>query len=117
MAAELIAKTTTGLTLQIVPEESASYDGVGEILPMSTNHLNICKFDSNTNDGYKVVKAKILQLVVGKTFVDKYKPVSFRHPSNPGRHELTDYLDRMLLMCLITMAILLILLLEEIWKS
>ena len=45
----------------IVNEEDASYPGVGEILPMQANHLDICKFDDAEDDGYKQVRAKIKQ--------------------------------------------------------
>ncbi|KAF2745768.1 hypothetical protein M011DRAFT_478561 [Sporormia fimetaria CBS 119925] len=45
----------------IVKEEDASYPGVGEILPMRANHLDICKFDDAEDDGYKQVRAKIKQ--------------------------------------------------------
>lgn len=45
----------------VVKEEDASYPGVGEILPMRANHLDICKFDDAEDDGYKQVKAKIKQ--------------------------------------------------------
>jgi hypothetical protein len=45
----------------VVKEEDASYPGVGEILPMQANHLDICKFDDAEDDGYKQVRAKIKQ--------------------------------------------------------
>ena len=45
----------------VVNEEAASYPGVGEILPMQANHLDICKFDDAEDDGYKQVRAKIKQ--------------------------------------------------------
>ncbi|KAF2682822.1 hypothetical protein K458DRAFT_341710 [Lentithecium fluviatile CBS 122367] len=45
----------------VVKEEDASYPGVGEILPMQANHLDICKFDDPEDDGYKQVRAKIKQ--------------------------------------------------------
>ncbi|PVH92332.1 hypothetical protein DM02DRAFT_605500 [Periconia macrospinosa] len=45
----------------VVKEEDASYPGVGEILPMRANHLDICKFDDAEDDGYKQVRAKIKQ--------------------------------------------------------
>ncbi|KAF2741651.1 hypothetical protein M011DRAFT_491174 [Sporormia fimetaria CBS 119925] len=45
----------------IIKEEDASYPGVGEILPMQANHLDICKFDDKEDDGYKQVRAKIKQ--------------------------------------------------------
>ncbi|EXK76441.1 hypothetical protein FOQG_18819 [Fusarium oxysporum f. sp. raphani 54005] len=50
-------KTTYGVW--IVKEENAAYPGVGEILPMQANHIDICKFDDVEDDGYKKVKAKI----------------------------------------------------------
>jgi hypothetical protein len=62
--------SATSLTLsKIVDEDSATYPGVGEILPIRANHLEICKFDSADDDGYKVVKGKILELIKGKTIV------------------------------------------------
>lgn len=48
----------------VVKEEDASYPGVGEILPMQANHLDICKFDDAEDDGYKQVRAKIKQAMV-----------------------------------------------------
>lgn len=42
-------------------EEDASYPGVGEVVPMHANHLDICKFDDPEDDGYKQVRAKIKQ--------------------------------------------------------
>ncbi|PVH91624.1 hypothetical protein DM02DRAFT_545460 [Periconia macrospinosa] len=45
----------------VVNEEDASYPGVGEILPMQANHLDMCKFDDAEDDGYKQVRAKIKQ--------------------------------------------------------
>ena len=51
-------------------EDSASYPGVGEIIPMRTNHLDICKFLSEDDENYKVVKGKILELIQGKTLVE-----------------------------------------------
>ena len=45
----------------VVKEEDASYPGVGEILPIRANHLDICKFDDAEDDGYKQVRAKINQ--------------------------------------------------------
>ncbi|KAJ9646980.1 hypothetical protein H2199_001966 [Coniosporium tulheliwenetii] len=47
----------------VVKEEDASYPGVGEILPMQANHLDICKFDDPEDDGYKQVRAKIKQVM------------------------------------------------------
>ena len=45
----------------IVNEDDASYPGVGEIIPMRANHLDICKFDDVEDDGYQLVKGKIKQ--------------------------------------------------------
>ena len=45
----------------MVKEEDASYPGVGEVLPMQANHLDICKFDDPEDNGYKQVRAKIKQ--------------------------------------------------------
>lgn len=59
------------LGVRIVPESSASYPGVGEILPMRTNHIDICKFETSNDDGYKVVKSKIMELMQGKTKVQE----------------------------------------------
>ncbi|KAF4461031.1 NAD(P)-binding [Fusarium albosuccineum] len=50
---------------RIVEQRSASYPGIGEILPIRGNHISICKFDSRDDDGYKSVKAKILQIIRG----------------------------------------------------
>jgi hypothetical protein len=36
---------------------------------MRTNHLDICKFDSADDDGYKVVKDKVLALIKGETVI------------------------------------------------
>jgi hypothetical protein len=47
----------------VVKEEDASYPGVGEIVPMQANHLDICKFDDQEDDGYKKVRAKIKQAI------------------------------------------------------
>lgn len=52
---------------KVVSEDSASYPGVGEILPMRTNHLDICKFDSAQDEHYMVVRDKILALIKGET--------------------------------------------------
>jgi len=49
----------------VVEEKSASYPGIGETIPIRCNHLDICKFGSNNDDGYKVVKAKIIEIVRG----------------------------------------------------
>lgn len=45
----------------VIKEEDASYPGVGEILPMQANHIDICKFDDAEDNGYKQVRAKIKQ--------------------------------------------------------
>lgn len=45
----------------VVNKDAASYPGVGEILPMRANHLDICKFDDAEDDGYKQVRVKIKQ--------------------------------------------------------
>lgn len=45
----------------VVREEDASYPRVGEIVPITENHLGICKFDDENDDGYKQVRAKIKQ--------------------------------------------------------
>jgi hypothetical protein len=36
---------------------------------MRTNHLDICKFTSDDDENYKVVKAKVLELILGKTTI------------------------------------------------
>ncbi|KAJ3547444.1 hypothetical protein NM208_g1506 [Fusarium decemcellulare] len=51
---------------RIVEQRSASYPGIGEILPIRGHHISICKFDSRDDDGYKAVKAKILQMIRGE---------------------------------------------------
>ncbi|KAF4998944.1 hypothetical protein FDECE_11658 [Fusarium decemcellulare] len=50
---------------RIVEQRSASYPGIREILPIQGNHISICKFDSRDDDGYKAVKANILQIIRG----------------------------------------------------
>jgi len=66
--------------IKVLAEDSASYPELGEILPMRTDHLDICKFDSAEDDNYKIVKDKILALIKGETVIqDK----SVRIP--PGR--------------------------------
>lgn len=47
----------------VVNKEDASCPGVGEILPIKANHLDICKFDDAEDDGYKQVRAKIKQAI------------------------------------------------------
>ncbi|KAF2011215.1 hypothetical protein BU24DRAFT_397585 [Aaosphaeria arxii CBS 175.79] len=47
----------------IVKEEDASYPGVGEILPIRENHINICKYDDEEDNGYKSIRAKIKQVI------------------------------------------------------
>lgn len=62
-------------------EDSASYPGVGEILPVRADHLEICKFDpkdSTDAERYKVVKEKILKLIKGETVLQD-TAVSTRH--------------------------------------
>ncbi|KAI4157009.1 MAG: hypothetical protein LQ342_008553, partial [Letrouitia transgressa] len=49
----------TTYNIWVVKEEDASYPGVGEILPIRANHLDICKFDDAEDDGYKQVRVKI----------------------------------------------------------
>jgi hypothetical protein len=68
--------------IKVVTEDSASYPGVGEILPMRTNHLDICKFDSAEDDHYKVVKEKILALIKGETVLQD-KSVRVPHLDRP----------------------------------
>lgn len=58
----------------MVKEEDASYPGIGEILPMQANHLDICKFDDPEDDGYKQVRAKIKQ-VMGATSITEASEV------------------------------------------
>ena len=50
---------------QVVEEKSASYPGIGETLPLRSNHIDICKFASKDDNGYKLVKAKILEMLAG----------------------------------------------------
>ncbi|KAI9763965.1 MAG: hypothetical protein M1840_008999 [Geoglossum simile] len=57
-------KKTTYKVL-VVGERDASCPGVGEILPIYANHLDICKFDNVEDDGYKQVRAKIMQVIKG----------------------------------------------------
>jgi hypothetical protein len=38
---------------------------------MRTNHLDICKYTSDDDENYKVVRAKILELMQGKTTVQE----------------------------------------------
>ncbi|KAH6674237.1 Alpha/Beta hydrolase protein [Halenospora varia] len=57
--------------VEIVAETAASYPGVGEILPMRTNHIDICKFETADDDGYKVVKSKIVELMQGNTKIQE----------------------------------------------
>ncbi|KAJ5610607.1 hypothetical protein N7510_007326 [Penicillium lagena] len=51
---------------RVVEEKSASYPGLGETLPLRSNHLNMCKFASKDENEYKIVRAKILELVSDK---------------------------------------------------
>ncbi|KAH7200662.1 Alpha/Beta hydrolase protein [Fusarium oxysporum] len=51
--------------IRVVEEKSASYPGIGEILPIRSNHINICKFSSKDDNGYVVVKAKLIELIQG----------------------------------------------------
>ncbi|KAH8676802.1 Alpha/Beta hydrolase protein [Tricladium varicosporioides] len=60
-------KKTSGV--EVVSQASASYPGVGEILGIRANHSDICKFGSAEDDGYKLVKGKILELIKGETKV------------------------------------------------
>lgn len=62
------------MIFQVVEEKSASYPGIGEIIPIRRNHLDICKFASNNDEGYKVVKAKIVETMQGRK-EDDYKGV------------------------------------------
>jgi hypothetical protein len=45
---------------------------------MRTDHINICKFETADDDGYKVVKSKIMELIQGKTKIQE-QPVSVLH--------------------------------------
>ncbi|KAK2692725.1 hypothetical protein QWA68_007270 [Fusarium oxysporum] len=50
----------------IVEDQPASHPGIGETLPLRANHISIYKFESSDNEGYKFVKAKILQMTRGE---------------------------------------------------
>ncbi|WKT48595.1 hypothetical protein QSH57_013525 [Fusarium oxysporum f. sp. vasinfectum] len=52
--------------LEIVEDQPASHPGIGETLPLRANHISIYKFESSDNEGYKFVKAKILQMMRGE---------------------------------------------------
>jgi hypothetical protein len=65
------------ISIKIVEEKSASYPGIGETIPIRYNHLDICKFASSNGDGYKVVKAKLVEIVRGHK-EDDHKGVSKR---------------------------------------
>ena len=54
----------------MVKEEDASYPGVGEILPIRANHIDICKFDDVEDDGYKQVRAKIKQAMEATEIIE-----------------------------------------------
>ncbi|KAJ5814318.1 uncharacterized protein N7503_001068 [Penicillium pulvis] len=49
---------------RVVEEHAASYQGLGEILPLRSDHLDMCKFTSKEDVKYKVVKAKIMDVVL-----------------------------------------------------
>lgn len=51
--------------VMVVKEKSASYPGIGETIPLWCNHVDICKFASNNDNGYKVVKEKIVKMMQG----------------------------------------------------
>lgn len=38
---------------------------------MRTNHIDICKFETADDDGYKVVKSKIVELMQGNTKIQE----------------------------------------------
>ncbi|KAJ4115163.1 hypothetical protein NW765_011798 [Fusarium oxysporum] len=52
--------------IRIVEDQSASHPGIGQTLPLRANHISIYKFESSDNEGYKAVKAKILQMMKGE---------------------------------------------------
>ena len=50
--------------VKIVQPDSAQLPGCGESAPIRANHLNICKFESETDEGYSVVLAKIRRMIL-----------------------------------------------------
>ena len=48
---------------KVVEEKSASYPGIGETIPIRCNHLDICKYASSNDDGYKIIKAKVIDIL------------------------------------------------------
>ncbi|RAK97066.1 uncharacterized protein BO80DRAFT_448750 [Aspergillus ibericus CBS 121593] len=62
--------------VRVVEESSSAYVGVGEVLPIRANHLDICKFASPEEDGYKLVKAKLLEIIHARDTRDSPEPRS-----------------------------------------
>lgn len=61
----------------IVQKDDASYPGIGEVLPIRANHVDICKFDDADDEGYKQVKSKIKQFAEIISESGEVKNVSF----------------------------------------
>ena len=55
---------------KIVDKDDACFPGVGEVLPIQANHLQICKFDDAQDDGYKNVRAKVKQMMEATGIVE-----------------------------------------------
>lgn len=52
-------------SFEVVEDKSAFYPGIGEPIPIRSNHINICKFAAANDNGYKAVKAKIIEIIQG----------------------------------------------------
>ncbi|KAK8137258.1 hypothetical protein PG984_005198 [Apiospora sp. TS-2023a] len=58
-------KTSVGLiSTQIVDTESARIDGCGDTVPIAASHHEICKFETDKDEGYNVVVAAIRKVMV-----------------------------------------------------
>ncbi|KAH8725559.1 hypothetical protein GQ44DRAFT_726991 [Phaeosphaeriaceae sp. PMI808] len=77
-------KATYGV--DIVKKDDAAYLGLGEIIPMNSNHRDICTFDAATDEGYKKIKAEIQQFVAVQ---GKPKAAHYRKPRR--LHQLATF--------------------------
>jgi hypothetical protein len=55
----------------VVDQDDASYPRVGQVIPIRANHYNICKFSSEDEVGYQVVKAKLVELIKAMAMVQE----------------------------------------------